>query len=237
MKKIITSVTCVILAAFLVLGIYVHTLSPQSVFGKEIDEAIEYNIIKTLKEEPSHLKCNGVKTKATKTYEQVEAEVKSLFSNSINFKNYYILECDSLMPYFSDDGDKVLWYVTMHVAGIPDYKRIMYVQVVYDELSGKILRFYSDRVAKLDDGTEFYEDVPESKDITDKKVFDEVYEKAESYTKLYAEYLGVKVKAINFDHINLDRYTFKAELVDSMGESIIINVSYNPIKHRYNFNF
>ena len=230
MKKSVKIVICLCITAFMVFAFTGFGIYSQN-FNEDVD------IIEAIKEEPSYLKCNGVKSKATMTEDEVAQKVEDLFYGAINMNKYFIVECDSFTPYLTESNDRVLWWIGMHVSGIPDYKHIMHFSVVFDEESGRFVRFKCDSATKKDGEVYLYEELSEEKYSPDITESNEAYKKAEAYTTRFAEYLGMKVESITFDHCELERYTFKAVLSDSKGEKVEVKVSYNVSLGKYNFNY
>lgn len=230
MKRTVKIVICLFVA---VLAFF--TFTGLEIYSKNFKDNTD--IIEAVKEEPSVLKCNGVKSKASMTEDEVAKTVKDLFYDAINMNKYFIVECDSFMPFLTESNDRVLWRVGMHVSGVPDYKHIMHFTVVLDEESGKLVRFESDFAVEKDGDTYLYEEISEEKYSPGITASNEAYEKAEANTMRFAEYLGIKLEKITFDHCEFDRYTFNAELSDGNGETVTVKVSYNLNTGRYNFNY
>lgn len=228
--KIIVSLCVAALAFFTFTGLAIYSQN----LTKENENS---SIIAALNEIPSHLKCNGAKSKATMAEEAVKSEMEALLYDAVDFDNYFIVECDGFMSFISDADGSVLWRVSGHIAGVPDYRSCVYFVAVYDEQSGKMVRFECDYATKKNGDVYLYEELSDENRIPDLYMKNAAYRKVEYYTKLYAEYLGVEIKNISFLYSEHDRYTFNAVLSDSKGEKAEVKVSYNLINGRYNFNY
>ena len=84
MKRTVKIVVCLFVA---VLAFF--TFAGLEIYSKNFKDNTD--IIEAVKEEPSVLKCNGVKSKASMTEDEVAKTVKDLFYDAINMNKYFIM--------------------------------------------------------------------------------------------------------------------------------------------------
>ena len=240
-KKIIIMAVCMLTSLTLIFGLCMPEVFSKNISGvgisENVSEKTDINIVEALKEAPDcRVSFHALGGKPMST-DLIKEELTSLVHSVINTDKYYIFDCDHFEPCGVESGERILWSISAHVSGLPDYRHSFSFGIVFDEKSQKAVSLESDLVVSIDGDTYFYENACNKGYNPQKELLDKAAENVELYTGIYAEYLGMTLEDISFDHYHLSRYTFNAELTDVDGESVTVKVSYNVENGRYNFNY
>ena len=196
--------------------------------NEEKTEYESYDIINALKSGCEYYRGDISEENRLFAREAVEKEAIEVLTLVFSDMEEVDIKFHEMVPFRTADGRNI-WICSCKTE---KYNRDFFA--LFDEATGKFISYEEDRVTASGDA---YEDIYERNYKPDDKELEEAFMKVEIMVSKAADYYKLQVGQVWFEYSLGNKFIFKAELYDSDGEAVTVNVSYNMYFDLYNFNY